>query len=177
VALVRGNSLAVPSSTIAEAQDEAQPLHAAAIEHSDGYRTRAKIHKIASFATLPLFAAEVALGQSIYNTTPVSSANRSAHIAVGAGIIGLFAVNTVTGVWNMFGEGRQEQKGRSLRMVHALLMLAANVGFVATAATGPHSNRREPLTIPANETTHRAIALSSIAIGTTGYLVMIIGNH
>jgi hypothetical protein len=158
-------------------QSDAQPLHAAAVEHSDAYRTRAKIHKIASFATLPLFAAEVALGQSIYNTAAVSSGNRSAHIAVGTGIIGLFAVNTVTGAWNMFGEDRQESKGRSLRLVHALLMMAADAGFVATAVTGPHSNRREALTIPTGEATHRAIAFSSIGIGTTGYLVMLIGNR
>ena len=49
-------------------QDDAQPLHAAAIEHSNAYQTRAKIHKYSSFATLPLFAVEVALGQSLYNT-------------------------------------------------------------------------------------------------------------
>jgi len=47
-------------------QGDGQPLHAAAVEHSDAYQTRAKIHKYASFATLPLFAAEVALGQSLY---------------------------------------------------------------------------------------------------------------
>jgi hypothetical protein len=40
-----------------------QPVHAVAIQHSDAYETRAKIHKCASFATLPLFAAEIALGQ------------------------------------------------------------------------------------------------------------------
>ena len=48
--------------TPAFVQDDPQPVHAAAVEHTDGYQTRAKIHKIASFATLPLFAAELALG-------------------------------------------------------------------------------------------------------------------
>jgi hypothetical protein len=158
-------------------QGDAQPLHATAIEHSQAYRTRAHIHKIASFATLPLFGAEVALGQSIYNTATVSGGKRSAHIAVGTAIIGLFAANTITGAWNMFGEDRQEPKGRSLRLVHALLMMAADAGFVATAVTGPHSNRREALTIPTGEATHRAIVFSSIGIGTTGYLVMLIGNR
>ena len=52
------------SPAVSLAQDP-QPLHAAVVEHSDAYRTRAKIHKVASFATLPLFAAEVALGQSL----------------------------------------------------------------------------------------------------------------
>src|SRR6476469_739671 len=44
---------AVPPAAARAADDDGQPLHAAAIEHSDGYRLRAKIHKYASFATLP----------------------------------------------------------------------------------------------------------------------------
>jgi len=43
-------------------QPSNQPVHAVAIQPSDAYLTRAKIHKYASFATLPLFAAELALG-------------------------------------------------------------------------------------------------------------------
>ena len=157
-------------------QDQ-QPLHAAAVEHSDSYRRRAKIHKIASFATLPLFAAEVALGQSIYNTAPVSDSKKSAHIAVGAGIMALFGVNTITGAWNLFGEDRQDPNARGLRWVHAILMMVADAGFVATSATGPHGNRRVALTIPTGEGTHRAIAFSSIGVGTAGYLLMLLGNH
>ena len=45
-------------------QDAAQPLHAAAIQHSHGYEVRAKLHKYASFATLPLFGIEIALLKS-----------------------------------------------------------------------------------------------------------------
>jgi len=48
-------------------QADTQPVHAVAVEHSDAYQTRAKIHRVASYATLPLFAAELALGASIYN--------------------------------------------------------------------------------------------------------------
>ncbi len=70
------------------------------------------------------------------------------HAAVGIGIVSLFGVNTVTGAWNMWGEeGRQEKDARTLRLVHGLLMMAANAGFVATAATGPNSDsQREALT-------------------------------
>ena len=109
-----------------------QPLHAAAIQHSTAYETRAKIHKYASYATLPLFAAELALGQSLFNSSTSSGGKKGVHSAVGAGIIGLFGVNAVTGAWNLFGEGWQEQDGRTLRLVHGLLMMAANGGFVAT---------------------------------------------
>ena len=106
---------------------------------------RRKIHKYASFATLPLFGVELALGQSLYNDSTRDS-RQGLHAAVGVGIVGLFGVNTVTGAWNLFGEGWNDEHGRTLRLVHGLLMMAADAGFVATVATGPnsHSTRQAP---------------------------------
>ncbi len=167
------------SPALFERQGSAQPLHAAAVEHSDAYQTRAKIHKYASFATLPLFAAEYALGQSLYNnTSPDVSTKRAAHGIVGAGIVGLFAVNTVTGAWNLFGEGRRDKEGHTLRLVHGLLMMAADVGFLATTRSGPNSgSQRQALTFETSKVTHRNMAIASISIGTAGYLLMLFGNH
>lgn len=169
-----------PSFTLAPTlfqQDSAQPVHAAAIEHSDAYLTRKKIHKIASFATLPLFATELALGNSLYNT-PSHGAVRAAHIFVGTGLVGLFGVNTTTGLWNMFGEDRRDPSGRMLRLVHGLLMLASDAGFAATSMTGPNSNsQRQALTYESRATRHRNLAIGSISVGTAGYLIMLFGNH
>ena len=151
-----------------------QPVHPAAIEHSDAYQTRAKIHKYASFATLPLFAAEVALGQSLDGS---NDSKKSAHAVVGAGIVGLFGVNTITGAWNLFGEGRQDKEGRTLRLVHGLLMMAADVGFLATTASAPSTGRNGALTFEANKTTHRNLAIASVSVGTAGYLMMLFGNR
>jgi hypothetical protein len=159
-------------------QDAAQPLHAAAVEHSDAYRMRAKIHKYASFATLPLFATELALGQSLYNPSANSGGKRAVHALVGAGIVGLFGVNTVTGAWNMFGEGWSDKEGRTLRLVHGLLMMAADAGFVATWRSGPNSqSARQALTFETNKVTHRNWAIASISLGTASYLLMLFGNH
>jgi hypothetical protein len=141
-----------------------------AFEYSDAYRTRAKIHKIASFTTLPLFATEVALGQSVYSSP--SDAKRNAHIAVGTGIVGLFAVNTVTGVWNLW-DARKDPNNRKLRLLHGILMLAADAGFVATTAAAPGQH---DFNFSDARTTHRAVALTSIGIGTAGYLIMLFGN-
>jgi hypothetical protein len=165
-------SLALPPVTLE--QDGAQPVHPAAIEHSDGYQTRAKIHKYASFATLPLFAAEVALGQSLDGS---NDSKKSAHAVVGAGIVGLFGVNTITGAWNLFGEGWQDKEGRTLRLVHGLLMMAADVGFLATTASAPSTGRNGALTFEANKATHRNLAIASVSVGTVGYLMMLFGNH
>lgn len=141
------------------------------------YLTRAKIHKISSFATLPLFAAELALGSSLYSGSGSGGA-KTAHAVVGVGIVGLFGVNTVTGTWNMFGEGWQEKDGRTLRLVHGLMMMAADVGFLATAAAGPKSGgRRGALTFETDKVTHRNIAVASISVATASYLLMLFGNH
>jgi hypothetical protein len=164
--------LMIPTTLVL--QDGAQPARPVAIEYSDAYLLRAKIHKFASFATLPLFAAEVALGQSLDGS---NDSKKAAHGVVGAGIVGLFAVNTVTGAWNLFGEGWQAKEGRTLRIVHGLLMMAADVGFLATTASAPSTGRNGALTFEANRTTHRNLAIASVSVGTAGYLLMLFGNH
>jgi hypothetical protein len=88
-----------------DSQAAAQP-RPMAFEYSDGYRTRLKIHKYASFATLPLFVAPFAVGQELYNGNG-SDSTRSWHGALAAGTAVLFGVNTVTGVWNL-SEGRKD---------------------------------------------------------------------
>jgi hypothetical protein len=172
------SAILVQQPTNQAPQPSNQPVHAIAIQHSDAYLTRAKIHKYASVATLPLFAADLVLGQSLFNESTPAGSKRGLHAAVGGGIIGLFGVNTVIGAWNMFGEGWQEKEGRTLRLVHGLLMMAADVGFVDTWATGPHSGRlRTALNFENQKTTHRNVAIASISLGSAGYLLMLLGNH
>jgi hypothetical protein len=141
------------------------------IEYSDAYRLRARSHRVASFATLPLFGTEAILGQSLYSDP--TGTKRDAHLAVAAGIGALFAVNTVTGVWNLV-EARKDPNHRAIRWAHGLLMLGADAGFLATAATGPE---RERFSAEGSRSTHRAIALTSIGAATAGYLVMLLGSH
>jgi hypothetical protein len=168
------------TASAAHAQDEAQApgegqtARPKAIEYSQGYETRAKIHRIASFATLPLLGTEAALGTSLYNDpNSHTSWKRSTHIAVGTAITGLFAVNTVTGVWNLV-EIRKDPNHRTLQLAHGLLMLGSDAGFAAAFATGP--NGRNLVNFDSNKHTHRAVALTSIGVATGGYLMMLIGN-
>src|SRR5690349_12141946 len=158
------------------AGDAAPQQHPTATVYSPGYETRLKIHKIASYATIPLFATELWLGQSLYNDPLGEQSKRGAHIAVGTGIIGLFGVNTVTGLWNL-RESRNDPEGKKLRILHSVLMMIADGGFVATAATGPHGARRGFPAFPVNAGTHRALAFSSIGVGTAGYAIMLFGGR
>jgi hypothetical protein len=158
------------------AQAPQQPaVHPVATTYSDAYEVRLKVHKYASYATLPLFATELALGESIYSN-PDSGAKKGIHGAVGAGIIGLFGVNAVTGIWNLW-ESRHDENGRKLRIVHSVLMLAASGGFVATWATAPSThNVNTPQGLAAfdnNRVLHRDLAISSIGVGTAGYVIML----
>jgi hypothetical protein len=151
-----------------------QPVHAAAVTHSDAYLLRAKIHRMASWATLPLFASQLALGAAIWDGGGDNGWKKGAHAAVGAGIVGLFGVNTATGAWNLFGESWNDS-GRGMRLVHGLLMMAADAGFVATSISTPSEHRG--LNFVADRDTHRNLAITSIGLGTAGYLIMLVGNH
>lgn len=144
-----------------------------AIEYSDAHETRAKIHKYASWATLPLLGTELVLGQKLYND-PNSGTNnlRGVHGAVGAGLIGFFGVQSVTGVWNLVESN--QAPGRTKRLVHGILMLAAEGGMVAAAASAPGHGRNDVINLDTRSSTHRDIAFVSIGVGTAGYLLMLL---
>jgi hypothetical protein len=126
-----------------------------------------KIHKMASLATLPLFATQVFLGERLNNGT-AGSGVRNAHTAVACGVGGLFAVNSVTGVWNLV-EARKDPDRRSRRLIHGLVMLAADAGFAATRMMAPDDDDGG-----GNRVNHRRMALTSVGVATAGYLYMLL---
>jgi hypothetical protein len=141
-----------------------------AVEYSHAYQVRLRIHKDSSFAMLPLFAAEAVVGEKLF-TSPNSSGLKTTHAWLNVGILGLFGLDTVTGVWNL-KEGWHDPNGRVRRLAHSLLMLTSDVGFVATDFLAP--NRRA---VAAGNTsgavTHRTVAIASISTATVGYLIML----
>jgi hypothetical protein len=146
----------------------------APVEYSDAYRVRAKIHKIASFAMLPLFIGNYAAGQKLYNSTGESDSTRSLHVALAGTTGALFAINTITGAWNLL-EGRKDPNHRTRRLAHGLLMMAADAGFLATAMLAPEGEGRRGVD-SSGRRTHRAVAITSMGIATVGYLIMLLGR-
>ncbi len=170
--------LLADSGTDLATEPDAQGQRPVAIEYSDAHETRAKIHKYASWATLPLMGTEWALGQKLYNDpNSLNSSSRGVHGAVGAALIGLFAVQSVTGVWNLVEAS--SAPGHKKRLTHGVMMLAAEGGFIAAAAMAPGRNRNDLINFDANAATHRNVALVSIGVGTAGYLLMLLtgGSH
>ncbi len=148
------------------------------VEYSDFYKTRAKIHKYASVATLPLFVANYFVGQNLY-THPGDESKKGLHGGLVAATAVVFGVNTVTGVWNLW-EGRNDPNHRTKRMTHGILMMIADVGFLATAMLAPddeHENGRGGApTSMSGASAHRTVALTSMGIATVSYLIMLFGG-
>lgn len=135
---------------------------------SEAYETRLKIHKLASYVTLPLFVAEYAAGDQLMKKGSAAPAwARSSHGALAGGVAGLFAINTVTGGLNLW-ETRSQPDGRAWRTVHSVLMLLADAGFVATGALadqaeGSGDKRR----------LHKTVAITSMSVAMASYAMML----
>jgi hypothetical protein len=147
-----------------------------AVEYGDFYYTRLAIHSIASYATAPLFVAEYVLGTKLYNNAPGPKSTQEWHRVVALGVAGLFAVNTVTGAWNLW-DSRHDPAGRTRRWIHAALMFAADAGFVATGVTAPSPRRILFSGAAVNKSTHRTIAIASMGTALASYVMMLIWKN
>ncbi len=142
-------------------------LRVAAVEYSDWYGRRLTIHRAASYTMLPLFAAQYAAGRQLLHDPEDADLARRVHQPLAYGVGALFTVNTVTGVWNLW-EARKDPEGRRRRTAHALLMLAGDAGFVTTGYLGSAAARDG-----GDRELHRNVALGSMALAVTGYLLML----
>jgi hypothetical protein len=151
-----------------QATDSVRP-RPRAIEYSDAYGTRLKIHRIGSYVMLPLFASEYILGDRLLRQNHADWL-KPAHGVVAAGLGILFVTNTVTGVWNL-AESWNDPNGRTLRLIHSALMLAADAGFAYTGINASSASES-----PEARNRHKNTALVSIGISTVGTVIMWVGN-
>lgn len=166
------SDVSAPAATAAQT-----PVGPPPFEYSDGYRTRAKIHKLSSWVMLPLFGLEAYLGQKMFNDVAFATdGHRNLHRSVAWGIGGLFAVNTFTGVPNLI-ESRRDPNKSDLSLIHGVLMLVADAGFLATALTRPNSRTAAGLEIyTPKKNQHLTIAYASVSVASIGYLLMLLGK-
>lgn len=165
-----------PDSAIARAIDSAAQTvvgHAPAdtvrrrhaIQYSDAYAVRLKVHRIGSYTMLPLFAAEYSLGQNLLNDSRPPSWLKPTHVGVALGVGALFTVNTVTGLWNLW-DSRADPSDRTRKWLHAGLMIASDAGFMWTGAIGGNSRTSD------SRQQHKNVALASIGLSTAGTVMM-----
>lgn len=142
------------------------------VEMSDAYALRLRIHRIGSYAILPLFATQMIAGNQLYQGGGDDPRWALRMHQFGAGALAtLFTVNTVTGGWNLW-ESRGVEQGRTARFIHSGLMLAADAGFTyAGAKLGPEATRSG-----AKRIEHRRLAYISIGTALAGYATMFVAN-
>ncbi len=139
-----------------------------AFTYSAAYYRRLDIHRVGSYAMLPLFAFQYIAGSQLYDKSFEAPAwARTGHRVAATGVAALFAVNSVTGIMNLY-EGRRDPDERKRKVFHAVMMLAADAGF---AATGILAERAE--SSGADRDLHRTVALTSVGVATIGYLAML----
>jgi hypothetical protein len=143
-----------------------------AIEVSDWYSRRLTIHRRLSYATIPVFAYQWSAGMQIWDKGPGAPPwARKGHGVGAAALAGIFTVNTVTGVWNLW-ESRHAPEGRRRRTLHAVSMLVADAGFTWAGARLSEQAERDF----DKRRLHKTVALTSIGITAISGIAMKITN-
>lgn len=143
-----------------------------AVVYSDAYAKRLQLHRALSWTMLPLFAVSYASGDQLMASGRQAPAwARSVHAPAATATAVLFGANAITGGWNLW-EGRHDPNGRVKRYLHSLSFMAASGGF-AYAGTVLAQDAQRSLDA---RRTHRAVAVSSMALSTVSWLVMLVGN-
>ena len=168
-----GPRVAVARIELASSSDTTPRRRPRVVEMSDAYALRLRIHRLASYTMIPLFAAQSIAGNQLYQSGGSDPAWAKSLHGIGAGgLAALFTVNTVTGVWNLW-ESRGVSDRRTVRLVHSALMLASDAGFTyAGAKLGPEATRSG-----VKRQEHRRVALISMGSALAGYATMLVANR
>jgi hypothetical protein len=168
---------AAVAPAVVEQQDTTRRRRPRAVEVSEAYGQRLTIHRWASYAMVPVFAAQYIAGTKLYDAqqaggTPAPGWAKPVHQAGAATIAGIFGINTITGVWNLW-DSRHTPEHRWLRYTHSIVMLGADAAFAYTGikladeAENSFEKRDE----------HRRVALYAIGVSTASGVVMKIFNR
>lgn len=146
-----------------------------AIEVSEWYHRRFVVHKTLSYAMLPVFAAQYVAGSKLYDEGagggPAPGWARPVHRFGAATVAGIFGINTVTGLWNLWDSRHVEDK-RWLRVSHSVVMLGADAAFAYTGL----KLAKEARSSPEKRRQHRRVALYAIGVSVGSGVTMKIFN-
>jgi len=146
------------------AEDTVPRRRRKSIEVSDAYETRLRIHRVGSYLIYPLFIAQAVAGnQIIKDSRSAPDWAKTTHRVGATALAGVFTVNTITGLWNLW-DSRSVEQARTKRTLHALLMLASDAGF--TYAGVKLSEEAE--TSADKRSQHRTLAYGSMAATLAG---------
>jgi hypothetical protein len=161
-----------PIAAMPQPQDTVRRRRPKAIEVSDWYGRRLTIHRTLSYVTIPVFAAQYIAGERLFKESSAAPTWAKTTHRVGATTLaGIFTVNTVTGLWNLW-DSRTTPDHRALRTAHALMMLAADGAFTYTGVKlseeAEQSQEKRRL--------HRTVALYAIGVTVANGVMMKLFN-
>lgn len=140
-----------------------------AFEYSDGYHKRLKLHRILSYAMIPMFIGSYVTGNRLINDGGAAPDwARKLHSPFATGTAVLFTVNTITGVMNLI-ESNKDPNGRTKRWIHAVSMIAADAGFTY----GGTKLAADAQVDPAKRGRHRDVMLASMGISVASWASML----
>jgi hypothetical protein len=143
------------------------------VQLGDWYYRRLLVHRVVAYATIPVFAMQWAAGDQLYRKgSDAPTWAKSLHRAGATTLAGMFTVNTITGLWNLW-DSRSVPQNRALRTVHALTMLAADGAFTYAGA----KLSEEAETSTSKRQLHRTIALSAMGVTVLSGVAMKIWNR
>ena len=148
---------------------------ARAVEVSDAYAMRLRIHHLASYSMIPLFALQSVAGNQLFQADKSGAEKpgwaKGTHVAGAVGLAALFTVNTVTGVWNLW-ESRGNETGRTKRWIHSLLLLGSDACFVYSGVSAGDAKNSQQ-----TRDNHRNVSYVGMGSALVGYAIMLIGDH
>ena len=143
------------------------------IEVSEWYHRRLVVHKVLAYSTIPVFTAQYIAGSKLYDQgSAAPSWVKPVHQAGASTLTGIFTVNTVTGLWNLW-DSRKVSDHRWLRASHALMMIGADAAFAYTGIK--LSDEAENSLVKRRQ--HRTVALSAMGLTIGSGVVMQIFNR
>ena len=158
------------------AEDTVVRRRPAAVEVSDAYAVRLRIHRYASYTMVPLFIVQSVAGNQLFQADKsgvvrpdwASALHSGGATALGA----VFTINTVTGLWNLW-ESRDNEVGRTKRLLHSALLLASDAGFTYSGIALASDARKNQ----AARNDHKNVAYYSMGSALAGYGIMLVGEH
>jgi len=162
--------LVIPSSLQLQADTTAPRRRRKAVQVSDWYERRLRIHRYLAYTTIPLYAFQAIAGNQLFQeSSGAPEWAKTGHRVGATALAGVFTVNTVTGLWNLW-DSRSVPQGRTRRTIHTILMLASDAGFTYTGIK--LSNEAENSL--AKRKQHRNLAYASMGVAIAGSGMMLI---
>jgi hypothetical protein len=170
VALSLPTRLVLPTSLELQPDTTTPRRRRKAVQVSDWYERRLRIHRYLAYTTIPLYAFQAIAGNQLYQESASAPEWAKTGHRVGATALAtVFTVNTVTGLWNLW-DSRSVPQGRTRRAIHTVLMLASDAGF--TYAGVKLSNEAENSAEKRRQ--HRNLAYASMGVAIAGSGMMLI---